>query len=313
MIKQFLKVFIVSILLIVSILSVTALGYIFLIDRDMVIGKDYFVDEKEEDLAFYQSTTFDYGTSLGRAASNYKRFNILIVGLENYRTDAIILLSYDIDNKEADIISIPKDTYFPRSSDDSPELKKINAIYAEEGIGGLTLRIEKMLGIPLEKYIIIDYEGLIACVDLLGGVEVNIPFHMEYADPYDNPPLYIDIPEGIQLLDGVQSLKFLRYREGYAGKDLERIEAQGQFIKAAVKKALNFQLPELIREAYSYIETNIKIVDLIDLSGDLVGFSAEDINMYTLPGMEAPLEGLTFYIPNDEEIMKLFYSLYGLI
>lgn len=313
MIKHFLKIFFASLILILSILSVTALGYIFLFNNDIVIGRiEFNNNEKSDKLAFYESSTFDYGTSVGKAASNMKRFNILLAGLENQRTDTIMVISYDTENKITDIISLPRDTYFPRNADDSPEFKKINAIYAEEGIEGLTLRVQELLGIPIEKYAVIDYKAVIACVDLIGGVEVNVPFHMEYTDIYDDPPLYIDIPEGVQLLDGEQALKFLRYRKGYDNQDLGRIEAQQQFIKSAAKKALGLQLPALIKEAYSHIETNIHASDLINLASDLVGFSTDNINMNTLPGMETPLEGLSFYIPDDKEIKNLVYSLYGL-
>ena len=312
MIKHFLKIFFASLLLITVILSVTALGYIFLVDKDIVIGKIEFANGEKSEAAFYESSTFDYGTSVGKAASNMKRFNILLVGLENQRTDTIIAISYDTESKTADLISLPRDTYLPRNADEDAEFKKINAIYAQEGIEGLTIRVQELLGIPIEKYAVIDYEAVIACVDLIGGVEVNVPFHMEYSDPYDDPPLYIDISEGVQLLNGEQSLKFLRYRKGYDNQDLGRIEAQQQFIKSAVKKALGFQLPAVIKEAYSHIETNIRVSDLLNLASDLVGFSTDNINTNILPGMETPLEGLSFYVPDEEGIKNLVYSLYGL-
>lgn len=310
MIKHFLKVFIVSLLLMSVILSVTALGYIFLFDKDIVIGKIVPNVEKEEKLAFYESKTFDYGTSVGKAASNRKRFNMLVLGMENKRTDTIMVVSYDTENKTTDIISVPRDTYLPMNADDSAEFKKVNAIYAKEGIEGLTLKIQELLGIPIEKYMLIDYEALIACVDLIGGVEVNVPFHMVYSDPYDDPPLHIDISEGKQVLNGEEALKFLRYRKGYSNQDLGRIEAQQQFIKSAVKKAMGFELPSLIKEAYSYIDTNLKVTDLISLGGSVIGFSTDNINLNTLPGEEAPLEGLSFYLPNKEGINSMVLDIY---
>ena len=300
MIKHFLKIFFASLLLITVIMSVTALGYILLVDKDIVIGKIEFANVEKKGAAFYESSTFDYGTLVGKAASNMKRVNILLAGLENKRTDTIMVISYNTESKTADIISLPRDTYLPRNADDDPELKKINAVYAQEGIEGLTLRIQELLGIPIEKFVVIDYEAVIACVD------------MEYTDPYDDPPLYIDISEGMQLLDGEQSLKFLRYRKGYDNQDLGRIEAQQQFIKSAVKKALGFQLPAVIKEAYSHIETNINVSVLLSLAGDLVGFSTDNINTNILPGMETTLEGLSFYIPDEEGIKNFVYSLYGL-
>ncbi len=312
MIKHFLKIFFASVIFLTVILSVTALGYIVFVDKDIVIGK---IQTKETNKAIntsniYESGTFDYNTAVGRLAKNSKRFNVLVVGLENTRTDTIILASYDTESKKADLISVPRDTYYPRSSDDPAELKKINAVYAQEGIESLTASVQKLLGIPVDKYVIIDYEAVVACVDKLGGVEVDVPFHMVYSDPYDKPPLHIDIPEGRQVLNGEQSLKFLRYRKGYSNQDLGRIEAQQQFIKSAVRKALGFELPSLIKEAYSYIDTNLKLMDLIGLAGSVIGFSTDNINMNTLPGEEAPLEGLSFYLPDKEDIAEMVLNIY---
>ena len=312
MIRHFLKIFFASLVLISIIFSVTALGYMFLVDKNIVIGKINSAKTDQQGISFYESSTFDYNSPFGEAAKNSKRFNVLIVGLEDYRTDTIMIASYDTENKTADLISIPRDTYYPRNENDSPDLKKINAVYAEEGIEGLTAVVQEMLGIPLEKYVIADYEAVVACVDLLGGVEVNVPFHMEYSDPYDDPPLNIDIPEGTQTLNGEQSLKFLRFRKGYDNQDLGRIEAQQQFLKSAAKKALSLQLPALIKEAYSYVETNITVTNILSLAGDVLGFSADNINLNTLPGIETPLEGLSFYIPDENSIKNMVYSMYGL-
>lgn len=313
MIRHFFKIFFSSLVLITVILSVTALGYIILIDKDMVIGKVNGVEQSNaETLLFYESSTYDYNSKLGAAAKNSKRFNVLVVGLENYRTDTIMVASYDIENKTADLISIPRDTYSPRDADDSPDLKKINSIYAKEGIDYLTSTVENLLGIPLEKYVIVDYEAVVSCVDLLGGVEVDVPFHMEYSDPYDDPPLIIDIPEGVQVLDGEQALKYLRFRHGYANQDLGRVEAQQQFLKSAAKKALGLQLPSLINEVYNHVETNVTITDLLKIASNIVGFSSDNINVNTLPGIETPLEGLSFYIPDENNIKSMVDTLYGI-
>lgn len=313
MIKHFLKVFFASVVFMSVILSVTALGYIIFVDKDIVIGSIKTIEsEKPQQLEFYESSTYDYNTAVGKAAQDLRRFNVLVVGLEDRRTDTIMVASYDMDNKTADLISIPRDTYYPRDVYDSPELKKINAVYAQEGIEGLVPAVQELLGIPLEKYVIVDYEAVVSCVDLLSGVEVNVPFHMVYSDPYDDPPLYIDIPEGTQVLNGDQSLKFLRYRKGYSNQDLGRIDAQQQFIKSAVKKALGLKLPVLIKEAYSYMETNVNLTDVLSLVNDIMGFSTDNINLSTMPGSETPLEGLSFYIPDEDAIQELVNKLYGI-
>nr|WP_312579684.1 LCP family protein [Sedimentibacter sp.] len=312
MIKHFLKIFLSSIVLFVILMSVTALGYIMLVDKDIVLGKVKGVNSNTiEDNTNSLSDTFDYNTALGRVAKNSKRINVLVVGLENLRTDTIMVASYDTEGKIADIISVPRDTYYPRGND-RPDSKKINAVYAAEGIEGLINAVQEILGIPIEKHVIFDYAGVVSCIDIMGGVEVNVPFHMKYSDPYDDPPLYIDIQEGTQILDGSQSLKFLRFRKGYANQDLGRIEAQQQFIKSAAKKVLSTKLPAIIKEAYSNVQTDFSLNELLGLAGSVIGFSTDNINLQVMPGNETPLEGLSFYIPNAEEIEKMVYKMYGM-
>lgn len=311
MIKHFLKIFFSSIILFAVFLSVSALGYIIFIDKDIVIGTIKGVEASDGKSENLSSGTYDYNTSFGRKIKDSKRLNVLVVGLEKTRTDTIIVASYDTEKNTADLISIPRDTYFPRSGNERPDSKKLNAVYAAEGIEGLLETVQNILSIPIEKYVIFDYEGVIACVDIMGGVEVNVPFHMVYNDPYDDPPLNIDISEGHQLLNGGQSLKFLRFRKGYDNQDLGRIDAQQQFIKSAVKKALSLKLPAILKEAYSNVETNISLTQLLSLASNVVGFSTDNIKLNVLPGIETPLEGLSFFIPEDDEIEKMVYTIYG--
>jgi LCP family protein required for cell wall assembly len=304
------KIFFASLVFISIVLSVTALGYI-LLNEDTVIGtvKGVSVNENDENEIV---SNFDYTTELGKIAKNSNRINVLVVGLEDQRTDTILVASYDKESKKAELISIPRDTYSPREEVERSDAKKINATYSSLGIEGLIEVVQDILGIPINKYIILDYEAVVSCVDILGGVKVNVPFHMQYSDPYDDPPLIIDIPEGEQVLNGEQSLKFLRFRKGYANQDLGRIEAQQEFIKSAAKKAISLKLIDVIEEAYSNVKTNFSIKELVSLAGNFVGFSTDNISLNVLPGEDTLLEGLSFYIPNNDEIRNMTYTMYGI-
>jgi len=312
MIKHFLKIFFSSIVLLTVLLSVSALGYILFIDKDIVLGTMKGVGTQKNENGVSASSTFNYDTSFGRVAKASKRINVLVIGLENTRTDTIMVASYDTEKHVADIISVPRDTYYPRAGDERADTKKLNAVYSNEGIEGLTQIVQKILEIPIDKYVIFDYEGVVACVDIMGGVEVNVPFHMVYNDPNDDPPLSIDIAEGLQVLDGSKSLKFLRFRKGYDNQDLGRIDAQQQFIKSSAKKVLSLKLPSIINEAYSHIQTNFSLAELLGLATNVVGFSTDNINLNIMPGIDTPLEGLSFFIPNDVEIKKMVYTIYGI-
>jgi anionic cell wall polymer biosynthesis LytR-Cps2A-Psr (LCP) family protein len=56
----------------------------------------------------------------------------------------------------------------------------------------------------------VDFDGFVRLVDAVGGVELDVPFHMKYDDPYQN--LSIGIRPGRQTLNGKDALNFARYR-----------------------------------------------------------------------------------------------------
>jgi len=155
-----------------------------------------------------------------------------------------------------------------------------------------------------------------AAVDAVGGVEVDVPFHMRYTDPYSDPPLDINIPEGKQIIDGDNAMEFLRFRKtnykgysGYAEGDLGRIEAQQGFVKAAIKKALSFRLPKVVSEVYPYVETDFSLAEASSLAVSSVGLSADNVNFHTLPGTTKTLNGISFYIMNAAETKDLVYEI----
>jgi LCP family protein required for cell wall assembly len=259
--------------------------------------------------------------SLEDAFKNSKRINALVVGLEDVRTDTIMFASFQPEDKKVDIISIPRDTYIHRKGYNQGEQRKINAIYGNHGIAGVKKAVSHLLeGVPIHHYIIVDYKGVENIIDYLEGVEVVVPFHMVYKDPTAKPPLYINIPEGKQLLDGKQSLNFLRYRKGNKGKsgyidgDLGRIKAQQEFLKSFVEKSISYKLPVVVKRGFEYIETDINLMDGINYSTKALGIKTEDFNFQTLPGKSEfkRIDGklLSYFTPNLLDTKKLLENLY---
>ncbi|MBN2286802.1 MAG: LCP family protein [Tissierellales bacterium] len=256
-------------------------------------------------------------SALEKAILSSKRINILLLGLEHSRTDTIMLVSFDRATAKADIISIPRDTFFHREGYDDPGSKKINAIYGVSGAQGVMKAIENIMRIPVHGYATIDYEGVRHVVDVIGGVEVNVPFHMLYEDPYDVPPLIIDIPQGVQILDGNKALQYLRFRHnndftvGYSNGDLGRIEAQQKFVKSAIKKAMGFKLPVVAKEIYPFIKTDLSLSDMVLLAGDAINFKSEDLNAQMIPGHATMIDRVSFFVHDPRMVQDLVYELYG--
>ncbi len=315
--KQFFKIFILSLVIFSLVTSVSIFTYVKYYSPDEMeqaeTNENEDKDKNEEDMEFY--------TPLEKAMHSSDKINILLVGLEGPRSDTIMLLSFDKKTKKANLISIPRDTYYYREGYAKySENQKINAVYGmeEDGINALIKAVEEVTGMPVDNYATIKYEGLRAAVEAIGGVEFDVPFHMKYTDPYDKPPLYIDIKPGKQSIKGDKALELLRFRKGdpgypgYPNGDLGRVQTQQEFIKAAVKKAMGLKLPAVISAVYPHIQTDLTLTELLGLATDVIGFSAEKISTETLPGTDKYLGNLSFFLADGEEITKLVYEIYDL-
>ncbi|EOD00337.1 LCP family protein [Caldisalinibacter kiritimatiensis] len=255
---------------------------------------------------------------LQKAIKESKRLNVLLLGLEGPRTDTIIFASFDPVTKKVDMISIPRDTYWHREGFDEADKRKINAVYGDWGVNGTKRAIESLLGgVPIHHYVKVTYKGVEEIVDSLGGVEVNVPFHMKYEDPTDDPPLVIDIPKGHQLLNGEQAVKFLRFRKsndgktGYRDGDLGRIRAQQQFIKSAIRKSLSYRLPIVARTVYKYVKTDVGITDVMKYVNDVIGIKLDNVSMTTLPGRPIYKFGLSYYSYDKDKVRELIMDIYN--
>ncbi|MFA5524739.1 MAG: LCP family protein [Tissierellales bacterium] len=255
------------------------------------------------------------------AIEKSKRVNILLMGMEGPRSDTMIFASYDPKEKRVDMISIPRDTYYHTNGYDIAELRKINAVYGRSKAEGSKRAVEEILGqVPVQHYVTIDYKGVAKVVDSIGGVEVNVPFHMDYYDPHDKPPLRIDISKGKKTLKGEQAVKFLRYRHntdmtvGYPDGDLGRIKAQQQFLKSAIKKSLSLKIFNVVNTAFDYVKTDVKLSDALSYAVGLAGFDVENMTMITLPGGEEKRaygnQRLSYYIHDPVLVREYMMEIY---
>jgi len=305
--KYFFKVFFTSLICFVLIIA----GGIYIYSEKNVDATDIF------NIITGKTEENPNDTPLEKAILKKGRINILLLGLEHERTDTIMVASYDTKAKEVDIISIPRDTYCERDGFVNSANNKINSVYTVKGIEGLEEMVKSITGITVDKYITIDYDGVRAAVDAVDGVEVEVPFHMRYSDPYSDPPLDIDISEGKQVIYGDKAMEFLRFRKtnykgysGYAEGDLGRIEAQQGFVKSAIKKALSFKLPKVISEVYPYVSTDLSLAESTSLGVSSIGMSTENVTFHVLPGDTETRNGLSFYVANPDEVLNMIYEIY---
>ena len=174
---------------------------------------------------------------------------VLLAGTDQdgYRTDTILLVSL-ARGEPVRLLSIPRDTYVPNYTS-----HKINAVYGAAGGGsaGMELLMKEvggLIGFEPDGYVLMNMDVVVRVVDLLGGVDYNVPQDMNYDDNAQN--LHIHLAAGQQHLDGAQVIELLRFRSGYADADIGRTAVQRDFLQAALKQWLTpsnlKKLPDLL-------------------------------------------------------------------
>lgn len=230
----------------------------------------------------------------------------------NTRTDTMMLCKANKSTGEISILSIPRDTKARIRGRRNDE--KINHAHAYGGPELSVKTVKDLLGVDLEYYVRVDYKIVKEYVNLIDGVEVYVPMDMKYSDPVADPPLYIDLKQGQQVLYGDEALQFLRFRKGYADQDLGRIKAQQQFVAAAIEKTLRpaniVNIPQMIKTYYDYVDTNIPFDVVMKFAMKAKNFSSDKVNMATLPGDGEYIGGVSYFILNEEESSKLVNAMF---
>ena len=227
----------------------------------------------EEDL---HPVLVDPDSPFFEAFKDKKRVNVLLLGVNGGLTDTIMVASFDSKAKHLDLISIPRDTYYHREGYNGEAENKLNAAYRKDPLNTAKAVSEILLGMPLNYYAVIKYDGVEKIVESMGGVPMTIKKGgMYYKDPYDKPPLVIAIPEGPQVLNGKQAVQFLRYRSGYSDADVGRAKAQQEFMKAAFKQSLGFDLPKIAKTVLENVDSDITLGTATKLATKAIGMSPE--------------------------------------
>lgn len=231
-----------------------------------------------------------------------KRVNVLLMGTtEEGLADTIMLASFDPETKAASIISVPRDTYYERPGAYGASLK-LNAV-AHEGPEEVAKAVHNiLLGIPINYYAVVNYEGVKNIVESIGGVPMDVPMRMKYSSPSQN--LYIDLQPGEQILNGEKAVQFLRFRSGYQNADIGRIAAQQAFVKSAVKQAIGLQLPKVAKTVIQNVDSDITNRAILYLAGKAAGMDASKLRSFHVTGRNATINGGSFWMRDEDPVIE---------
>lgn len=213
---------------------------------------------------------------------------VLLMGVDERehdvgRSDTMMLLRLDPKTNRADLINLPRDT---RIWLDDSEHVKLNSFYPKGGADATAKAVADLLKIPKPYWVEVNMQGFEEIIDALGGVPITLERDYDYEDPYQD--LYIHLKAGEQVLDGKQSLHFVRLRyDGVGNDDISRIKRQQQFVQALQSKLIApsnlMKVPDLMAILRNRIQTNVPQKDQVYLA-NLLFQSRHQLRMQTLPG-----------------------------
>ena len=209
------------------------------------------------------------------------------------RSDTMLLIHISKKRDKAAIISIPRDSYalIPEHNNSQGKVipaaySKINSAYNWGGAPLLIETLENMSGIRIDHYVELNFVGFVRMVDALGGVEICTKKDI------DDPKSHLTLPAGTHVLDGVDSLKFVRTRVFDGLGDLGRMKRQQEFASAMLRKATSagvllnpVKMVDFINSALDSVVTDegLSQGDLLTLGKQLRNLSASNVRTLTIP------------------------------
>lgn len=212
------------------------------------------------------------------------RINILLLGIGGeghdgaYLTDTIIVASIDPVQNEAALLSVPRDLWVKK---EGGGFGKINEVFANAREYSLTKSKDKdastkagalatqkvlttVLGIPMNYYVVVDFNGFEKAIDTIGGVQINVTKDLAVSETLWNESkahtFVLDVKPGLQQFNGEKALFYARSRHTSARGDFDRSERQ---------KAVIVALKEKVQSAGTY-SNPVKVTQLLSTFGDHV-------------------------------------------
>lgn len=227
-----------------------------------------------------------------------------------YRTDTLMLVAMDSLSGKVSLVSFPRDLWvaIPGFGE-----QRINTVMQLGGFPLLASTLQTNFGVYPTQYAMIDMEGFLRVIDVLGGIEFTTEYYTADAcDSALDPDRWCEVGPGEVTLNSEWALWYVRAR--YNSSDFDRMRRTQEVAKAVIEKSSSpagmLKLPALISIYESEVESNINPDRLLPLVNLGLGFdSDEDVRRYTIgPNEVTPwttAEGASILLPNIPAIQAI--------
>lgn len=205
-----------------------------------------------------------------------------------------MLATLNKDDKSVKLLSIPRDSYVY-----IPEVgyeDKINHAHAFGGEQATIETVERLLEVPVDYYVKVNFNAFVEVIDALGGINVEVPYEFKESNSQDKRDSIHLLP-GMQLLDGEEALALARTRK--LDNDIQRGKRQLDIVKATINKTISassiLKLDDVINAVGNNMTTNMSFNEMKAFISYGTSGGAIDIESYTLEGIDYQPAGIYYW------------------
>lgn len=225
-------------------------------------------------------------------------------------SDTMLLVTVNPKTKKTTMMSLERDILTSIESDGQTIQAKLNAAYANGGAQLAISTIQKLMNIHIDRYVMINMEGLVQLVNAVGGVTVNNTLGFPISIAEQEPEYTATIDTGKQDLNGDQALVYSRMRYQDPEGDYGRQKRQREVIQKVLAKILSVNsvshYQDILKAVSDNIQTNIKIDS--STIPQLLGYqdALKYIESYQLRGDDATLaDGGSYQIVSASHLLEM--------
>jgi LCP family protein required for cell wall assembly len=249
---------------------------------------------------------------VGRFPQPKGQVNILLLGSDQrpgtggFRTDTILLLTLNPNDKTIHLTSFPRDlyVYIPGWT-----MQRINTALAHGGFETLAMTFEYNLGVRPDHYILINFWSFVDVVNSLGGIDVNAAKDLS---EYVSGRGWVTIPAGVNHMDGETALYYTRSRK--STNDFDRNRRQQEVLTALLDRLMSLytisKVPDLFKIYTENVTTDLKLNDVLPLVPIAAKYndpsqvqhyyvSSGQVTSWTTPG------GAAVLLPNRDLVLEI--------
>lgn len=227
-----------------------------------------------------------------------------------FRTDVMVLVMVNPVTAQVSLVSFPRDLWvaIPGVGE-----QRINTVMQTGGFDLLAATMQQNFGIRPQGYFLVDMEGFIEVVDILGGVEVFTDrVTADSCDVSMQTSGWCTVGPGKITMNSAWALWYVRAR--YQSSDFDRMRRVQEVGLAIIRRAVSLagvaKATDLIAVYETYFETNLNMGEAFLLSQIMLRMD-ESTNVKTFsigPDATSPfvtMEGASVLLPNSTAVQEI--------